>query len=569
MAQSSTDAKAGSGPKGDVGSWLRDAAERANAGRIAEAQALYEQILRVDPNHPQALHDAALLARMRGDQPAAIELMTRAAAAAPQSAELRNSLAVVLGSVGRCEEALASFDEAIRLNGDYADAYSNRGVVLARLGREDEAVAAWERALAIQPTHIDARSHLGALCVRSGRPLKGAEHLREAVRLAPNSADARNNLGTALRESGDLDGAIAEYRKAMELSPQHVDAMTNLGAATNELGRPREAVPLFRETIELRSDFALAHWNLALSLLSLGEFEPGWREFEWRKQIVAEWAFTRRLPQPQWNGSSVAGATVLVICEQGLGDTFQFVRYLPLLKERRARVVLECQPALAPLMQQVAWIDRVVPRGEPLPPFDIHVHLLSLPGIFGTRIDTIPARVPYLNADVSRADRWSAALSGGGKKIGIAWQGDPRAPAQRARSIPLSAFAPLANVPEVQLFSLQKGHGVEQIPARKDRLRLAEFDPPLDQDAAFLDAAAVMKRLDLVITSDTSIAHLAGGLGVPVWVALPKVADWRWMQERPDSPWYPTMRLFRQTVPGAWGEVFDRMAAVVRRGVST
>jgi hypothetical protein len=303
--------------------------------------------------------------------------------------------------------------------------------------------------------------------------------------------------------------------------------------------------------------------------LQSGQFEEGWKEYEWRwkrKQAVK-----RAFRHPRWDGSALEARTILLWCEQGLGDAIQFVRYAPLAKARGGSVVLECPPFMVPLFSTCAGIDALVAEGSALPDYNVQAPLMSLPMLLGTTLETVPAETPYLHADLERVEKWRSRLEGGGGfKIGVVWQGNPRHPWDRWRSFPLACLAPLAAFEGVRLVSLQKGPGVEQVKAFKGRFPVEELGDGLDAEGgAFLDTAAVMMGLDLVVTADTAEAHLAGALGVRVWVALSGMADWQWMVAREDTPWYPTMRLFRQATLGDWRGLFDRMAAELRRLVTS
>jgi tetratricopeptide (TPR) repeat protein/GR25 family glycosyltransferase involved in LPS biosynthesis len=544
----------------------RRALEHQRGGKTAEAQKLWEKILAEEPEHPAALHYTGILAHQRGQPALAVDLLFRSLAADPDCAEFHNNLAILLGEGGRGDEALELIDEAIRLKDDYPEAHCNRGVVLEKLGRMDDAMASWARAVEIKPDYPDGHSRLGSFLLKQGNPLLAAEHLGHAARLRPRHPETRLMLGNALREAGDLRAAAASYRTALELRPGWAEAYCNLGAALHESGSCEEAQAALTKAISLKGDAIDAHWNFALALLSSGQFERGWLEYEWRRLLKDQAGGARRFIQPEWNGMDVAGRTVLVLCEQGLGDTLQFIRYAPLLARRGAKVLVECQPKLRPLLTGMEGVEQVIARGEPLPAFDVHVRLLSLPGIFHTRVETVPAQVPYLHADEARAARWKKAMGPGGFNVGIAWQGNTGYAGDRLRSIALEHFAPLAQVPGVRLWSLQKGKGTEQIP--EAGFAVHQFEGPMDEEVgAFIDTSAVMRGLDLVVSSDTSVPHLAGALGAPVWLALPYAADWRWLREREDSPWYPTMRLFRQRVPGDWPGLFERMADALRQKV--
>jgi hypothetical protein len=327
-----------------------------------------------------------------------------------------------------------------------------------------------------------------------------------------------------------------------------------------------EAVASFQEALRLDPTCVEAHGSLAMTWLLMGNLEQGWPEYEWRFHNK-EWALPP-FPQPTWDGSPLAGRSILLRTEQGLGDTLHFIRYAPLVKAQAGTVLVECAKPLIPLLSSCPGIDRLVPESpRPTESFDLQVPLLSVPGLLGTTLATIPANIPYLSADAKLVEQWQQELhSFSGFKIGIAWQGNPKHDRHGLgrRTIPLAQFAPLGRVAGVSLFSLQRGVGTEQLPHVTSKLSVTDLGSWIDEGCgAFMGTAAVMHCLDLVITSDTSIAHLAGALGVPVWVALPFAAEWRWLRDREDSPWYPTMRLFRQSEPGNWKPVFERMAGEV------
>jgi hypothetical protein len=325
-------------------------------------------------------------------------------------------------------------------------------------------------------------------------------------------------------------------------------------------GSHAEAVVHLQQALRLQPGFADAHKNLAMTWLQQGNYEQGWPEYEWRWRCKE----FPKLPyaQPRWDGSPLQGRTILLHTEQGLGDTIQFIRYASLVQARGGRVVVACQRALVPLLTRCRGIDELVVRGDPLPHFDVYVPLLSLPALFQTTVATVPAEIPYIYTDESLIERWGRELAGvSGFKIGISWRGSPGYPADRERSTQLAYFEPFARLPGVRLFSLQKGVGSDQMAQLGGRFPVVDLGPRLDETTGpFLETAAVMHHLDLVMTVDTSLGHLAGALGVPVWIAQAFAPDWRWQWGREDSPWYPTGRLFRQTEWGRWEPVFARMA---------
>jgi hypothetical protein len=316
--------------------------------------------------------------------------------------------------------------------------------------------------------------------------------------------------------------------------------------------------------LRLDPQSASTHWNRALALLQGGDFERGWREYEWRWQRAGAQPRVST-DRPPWDGRPLDGRAILLWCEQGLGDALQFARYAPLVQRHGGRVLLQCPGLLRALFRTLPGVDHLLTEGEALPSFDVHAPLLSLPALVGTTLATVPAEVPYLSADPARVEAWRQRLAAvPGLRVGVAWQGNPHHKWDRHRSVPLTAFAPLARVTGVRLVSLQKGPGAEQLPALKDRLRVVDFGDEFGASGPYPDTAALMRCLDLVVTVDTATAHLAGALAVPVWVPLSTIVDWRWLLGRQDSPWYPSMRLFRQTQLGDWAPVFDRMAEELR-----
>jgi hypothetical protein len=348
----------------------------------------------------------------------------------------------------------------------------------------------------------------------------------------------------------------------LKIAPVLSAAHANLGNALLVLGRLDEASAAYDRALELEPDAPGLRKNRALLWLLQGKYREGWEEYEWRWKC--EELPERDFGRPLWDGSPLDGKTIVLHCEQGIGDTLQFIRYARLVEQRVGRVVVSCPKVLTPLLARAAKIERTVDDGQ-WPAFDVHAPLMSLPRIFGTTLETIPASTPYLEADWQLVEHWRQKLSSlSGFKVGIAWQGNPAFCFDRSRSVSLSQFAPLADVPGVVLISLQKGFGSEQVASLEGRFQVAELGPGLDQTGAFIDTAAVMRNLDLVITSDTAVPHLAGALGVKVWLATPFAPDWRWLLERDDSPWYPTMRLFRQHRRGDWHDVFKRIAEALK-----
>lgn len=464
--------------------------------------------------------------------------------------------AVRLHQSGRLAEAVKAYG---RVASDNAQALSYKGAALFDLGKAKEAVLAYEQAIAITPDYADAHYNLGLALKQLGRLDQAVAAYGTALALKPDMVKAYSNLANVLRDQGELQRAVDLCGQAIALEPDYAEAYANLGNALLDLGRIQDAVQAYVRATALKPELTEAHWGEAYGRLLLGDFAAGWpkHEVRWYKSGAKPHAF----PQPQWDGQDLNGKSILLHSEQGLGDTIQFVRYASMVKERGAgQVIVFCPEALARLLGTVDGVDQVISDPRKLPPVQVQCPLMSLPLAFKTDLSSIPAKVPYLKADADKTLFWRDKL-GAGLNVGIVWQGNPKAAADKGRSPPLSCFADLMDMPGVQMISLQKDFGAEQLAQWPQVKSLGKnFDAGPD---AFLDTAAVMMHLDLVVTSDTSLAHLAGALGRPVWVVLQANADWRWMLDRGDSPWYPTMRLFRQKVQGDWSEPFARIKSQI------
>jgi tetratricopeptide (TPR) repeat protein len=541
----------------------------AKLGRPEEAAACFSEALRLNPSRAETYMNLGNVQHTQGNFRDAETSYRRAIGFRPDWALAHLHLANTLKDQGRTEEAVAAYRHALGLEPDNPKIHNNFGTVLLDQGKVEEAVASFREAIRLEPNYGRAYSNLGNAYREQGNLEEAVACCRQALLLEPESAEAHNTLGAALLNQGKVTEALANFQPAVHLKPAYANAYHNLGAALLEQGRAEEALENFRQAVRHKPDYANAHMSLGMVLLYLGHFTGGWAEYEWRWR-TKEFA-PRPFPQPRWNGTGLAGKTILLHAEQGLGDTLHFIRYASLVKERGGTVLVECQPSLLRLLARCPGIDRLVAAGTPLPPFDVHAPLLSLPLVFGTTLEKVPADVPYLIADPILEQGWRDELSmSGGFKVGIAWQGNPQHKKDRQRSLPLVKLAPLAQVPGIRLISLQKGPGTEQLRDAREQLPVIDLGSRLDEASGpFMDTAAVMKNLDLVITTDTATAHLAGALGVPVWVALPFAPDWRWQADRADSPWYPTMRLFRQPRPGDWEDVVCRMTEALRQLVKT
>ncbi|HWK43969.1 MAG TPA: tetratricopeptide repeat-containing glycosyltransferase family protein [Stellaceae bacterium] len=494
------------------------------AGRLPQAEACYRRVLAVDPTHAPALHRLGIIASHVGRNDIAAEYLAKATHLQPLSAEYHGDLGKALTGLGRLAEAESCYRMALSLDGGYVAAHTNLGHLYRKSQRLDDAVA----------------------CFQS------------AIRLQPDLAEAHHTLGNVFRELERMDEAAACYREVLLWHPDVAEVHYNLGFVLHDLGLLGEAEGCYREAVRLKPMFKEAHDNLGYLLLLDGRLKEAWPEYEWRHrtQVKNGFAARRSFPQAQWTGEALDGRSLLIHAEQGFGDTLQFCRYLP-LAAAYGRVVLEVPRPLIRLLTSLPGIDQIVATGDPLPEFGLHCPLLSLPGVFGTTLDTIPARSPYLAAEPSLVAAWRRRVSAlPGLRVGLVWAGDPRPHAtalhdvDRRRSTTLAQLAPLAEIDGISFISLQKGEAARQVPPAG--LALHDWT---DELGDFADTAALIETLDLVISVDTAVLHLVGALGKPVWLLNRFDTCWRWLRYRADSPWYPTLRQFRQPRPGDWGGV--------------
>jgi tetratricopeptide (TPR) repeat protein len=532
-------------------------------GRLDEAGRYYEEARRLDPSNPETALNFGNTLKALGRLDDAATSYREALRLNPEFTEAYSNLGLALKDLGRLDEAEACHRQALRLRPNMAELETNLGLVLSDLGRLDEAVECHTHAVQLRPDFAEAHGNLASTLAEIGRFDEALAAYKVALRLKSDFPAALSNCGNALTALGRLDEAEACHRRALDLDPDFGEAYGNLGTTLADQGRYEEALASYEEAPRHSAINAEVHFNRALTLLLTGDFARGWPEYEWR------WNALKTSPPatdaPRWDGAPLEGRTIVLYSEQGLGDTLQFVRYAALVKERGGTVVVACQRPLRALLKSCPGIDRLVAVEDPLPSCDFQAPLMSLPLIFGTTATTIPNRIPYLDADSHLVDHWRDRLNAlSGRKVGMVWQGNLQFRKDRFRSIALAAFEPLAQVAGITLVVLQKNAGREQLNSVADHWPVVDLGDCLDTTGdAFIDTAAVMKNLDLVVTSDTSVAHLAGALGVPVWIALASSPDWRWLLNRSDSPWYPSARLFRQTQRGDWDGVFREMATEI------
>jgi len=461
--------------------------------------------------------------------------------------------AVARHQAGAVEEAEKLYRAVLQRDSAHLGARSNLAQALHYLGRLDAAAKAYLWLVARGVAAPEIHNGLGMALQELGRRDEALQALRRGLVIQPGDAGLLNSFGISLRSRNRFDEAVAAYRRVLSIDSKHILALLNLGNAYREQGKLDLAIEAYRNCIRLRPDLADAHHNLAMALLTRGDFAEGWDEFEWRTAISRRAGRTRSFSGPEWQGEAAAGQRLFLYAEEGLGDTIQFVRYARMAADRGLTVTVEVQESLVRLMSGLPGVERIIAVGSEIPPYDFRCSLLSLPRIFKTDLASIPGDCPYLSAD---------RTAGKGRRIGIAWRGNPNHLRDRQRSLSLAWFLDMLDMPDIEIVSLQKDFSWAEFPKSHDRSRFIDAGRAFTD---FADTAAAMAGLDLVIAVDTSVCHLAGALNVPVWTLIEYASDWRWLAGRTDTPWYPSMRLFRQDRPGDWSGV----AAQVKEALIT
>jgi tetratricopeptide (TPR) repeat protein len=534
--------------------------------RFDEALASYDRAIVLKPDYVDAFYNrgVALEALQRfGD---ALASYDRALALRPDFAEALCSRGSALCQLKQFDQALASFDRALTLKPDHAEALYNRGIALEHFERFDEALASYDRALMLLPNLAAAHSNRAGVLRHLKRFGEALESCDRALALQPNLAQALSTRGSVLNGLKRYDEALASYDRALAVWPDNAEIYFNRAHTLTTLKRFDDASANYDRAIALRPDYANAHLNDALVKLLTGDFARGWEKYEWRLSMESVISSRRHFPQPLWLGEEIIrDKTILIHSEQGFGDAIQFCRFVPLVSERAARVIFEVGRPLRRLMADFladfAPTAQVIARGDPLPDFDVQVPILSLPLAFRTRLETIPAATPYLHAPPPGAKNWDARIGPRTRpRIGLAWSGNAENTRDRERSISLRQLFPLLDV-EATFVSLQKDVRADDAATLKERGDILQSGDELED---FSDTAALISQLDLVISVDTSVAHLAGALGKPAWIMVTYIPDWRWLLDRDDSPWYPTARLFRQANVDDWEGVIARVHDALR-----
>ena len=513
-------------PLASASQYAQEGARLHQAGRIAEAIAAYQASLRLKPDSPVT----------------------------------QCNLGIAFIALKKNDDAANAFRAATQLKPDFVEAFNNLGGALRLAGRIDEAIAAYQATIRLSPNYAEAHCNLGRAFCEKGRIDEAIAEQTIAIRLAPNDASAYFSMGNALSLQGRHEAAIDAYRKTIALKPDHPGVHNYLALSLRNLNRLEDALPMHRIGMAAKPDDPDAHCNYALTLLLSGNLTQGWREYESRSKCTTfQSPFVQR-NKPLWDGSFLDGKTILIHPEQGLGDTIQFIRYAPIVAQFGGRVIVECQPPLLRLAKKIPGVAQWVPRGEQLPPFDVHCPMLSLPLALWTTLDTVPAATPYLHPDQDQVEKWAQKLGPKTQplRVGLVWRGNPGHKNDTNRSLGAGMLEPLAQIAGIEFVSLQKSEANSAPPA--PGVKLTDYTADITD---FADTAALIANLDVVLSVDTSVAHLAGALGRPVWTLLPFAPDWRWMLKREDSPWYPSMRLFRQATAGNWSEVIERVGVAL------
>lgn len=587
---------------------LQDALKLHREGKRDLAMQRYVAILQQNPTHVDALFYVAVLTVQEGQLPEGLKIIQRAldvGAPGPVQAKLHNLMGQTYLRLNQDKDALESFGRAIASDAAFVDAYGNRGTLLAEMGKSAEALEDFDRAIALRPSNPeDVSNRAGVLAdlgrtdealmaysraiglnpnfppnyfnragvlVKIGQFTDALANYDQVIKLAPRMPQAHNNRGLTLKEMGRLEDAKASIEEALKLNPEFAEAYSNRASIAFQQGRYDDAQADYAKALELQPELAEANHSRGLTSLTQGDWETGFKLYEYRGKLKQP--TFKLLPYPRWDGTAEPGEEVVLTTEQGLGDAIQFARFAPEIAKRGVAVTLLAPAPMHRLLSTLEGVRLATPDQAPA----VNGHpvrwlpLMSAPGVLGVKPDNIPGTVPYLAAEPARVEHYAATLGTDGFKIGINW-GIGTVPNwfSRQRDIPLSAFAPLADIPGVRLISLQKGQALDQLSRCSFRDRIETIDADMDPNKdLFVDTAALMMNLDLVITCDTSVTHLAGALGRPVFVALPHVSDWRWLRDREDTPWYPTAKLFRQSKAGDWPGVFARIADAVRAAMKS
>jgi len=521
------------------------------ARKAEEALQCFDRAARLNPDHPDAYWNMASSLAALGRHAEAVQVLQRLIKVSPSHPRAQYQMGVSLAELNYLERAAVAFQEHLKLAADDVECYGRRSVVLAKLKRFDDAIASAERAVEIGGPRADAHNNLAWVLEQAGRVVDAEKYYRRAIAIDPNFLLALGNLAAVCDRADRCDEALEFFERAAAVDPKHVEAQCAVAGIYNKVGRYQDALAAADRALAIKPHDPAARGHRALALLAFGDYTRGFSEYEWRWQCKDFTTPAREFSQPRYRGGDASGRTVFIHSEQGYGDNIQFARFLPLLAARGAKVVFECPINLRRLMETVPGVAKVVPGGLRPPPFDLEAPLLSLPHAFGISLETVPATVPYFTLPDAHVEGWQAQIAEHRSRlnVGLLWRGNSKP--NPKRSISLAELAPLASG-DVSFFSLQVGEHAKLRAAPPQGMRLISF---ADKIVDFYDLAGLIACMDLVITIDSGPAHLAGALGRPTWTMLIKSADWRWLSDRVDSPWYPSMKLYRQSTSDDWTAV--------------
>jgi len=527
-------------------------------GNLNDAISLFKKAIELKPYFANAYYNLGLTYQDMKEYDKAIYNYERAIKIEPNFVEAYNNLGIVLRKVFRLDESVACFKKALQINPNLANTYNNLGLSYQDKEQYDEALKCYQKALQLNPNLADAYNNIGNVLRTKEEFEDSLKYYEKALSLNPNLPESYIGIGCYYQQKEDMDKAMIYYKKALSIDGDSKDAYFSMGAIYSEKGMNDESIDCYRKAISINPNFVYPHYNISFCLLLKGNFEEGWAEYEWRWKTKEFEALRRDFGKPRWYGEEIRGKRIFLTCEQGLGDAIQFVRYAKRVKDLGAEVILEVPKVLHRLFMYVEGIDSLVIVGSELPNFDVYCPLLSLPYVFKTNLETIPNEVPYIKVNSETIEMWGEKIEKGKDRlnVGIAWTGNPKHKRDKYRSIRLEKFAIFNELKGVRYYSLQVGVGSEQLKEVGSKFEIVDLTGEIKD---FFDTAGLIMNLDLVITVDTSVAHLAGALGKQVWVFIPFVPDWRWMLNREDSPWYPTMRLFRQNERNDWDSVIKRV----------
>lgn len=536
------------------------ALEEQKKGHTEKAEQLINELLKVKPNDPTTYKNAATFFEMIKKYDASTTYYEKYLSLNSEDADTTYRLAKLFFRKNDVKKAGEYLEKTIKLKPNHTKPRLELAELLEKLGQSKQALQCIEKAYQLAPKNIQILMNAAIIAANLKRYDEAIRYLHQAIKIKPDLPEAYSNMGIiTMLKNDDHREAIRQYRKALQLNKNYQPVYKNIGSTLQSLGKYKSAIAFYKKAIAINNKGSNTHFELGITLLRLGHFQQGWEEYEWRLKMRLHFDPKTFPIQFFWKGENLKGKTIILICEQGIGDTLQFIRYAQLIKKNECHIILQARTELINLLSKISWIDKVITITDPIPPFDYFCPLLSLPRLFKTDLTSIPADIPYIEIDPTLRTKWKKLIPHKKKlQIGIVWAGNPEYIHDKKRSCSLKCFSSLLDISNTIFYSLQKDEPTKELIKHneKNKIKIINLDPHLKD---FTDTTAAIEQLDLIISIDTAIAHLAGAIGKPVWTLLSYVADWRWLTDREDSPWYPTMRLFRQKRMENWKNVFERV----------